>query len=129
MCGPACHARNLSKETQLFFLPTFFSFHFHFFPFPFQIILLKFLFTHTFTMDATQPVIRSRGLDWDVDQPAVRIGSTAAAVLSLIALLKYFPDHEKSLLKPSCPLSNTYSCISCECVLQRLMPRLSTRDS
>ena len=40
----------------------------------------------------------SRGLEWDIDQPIVKYGSIGAAIVALIALLLFFPDHEKSSL-------------------------------
>lgn len=63
-------------------------------------------------METTQQTLPSRGLDWDVDQPAVRYGSIAAAVLAFIALVKFFPDHEKSLFPfhtQTCVLVNILS--------------------
>lgn len=51
---------------------------------------------------APTPVLPSRGLDWDIDQPWVRISSAVAAFIAFVVLVAFFPDHEKSLLL-SCP--------------------------
>jgi len=45
--------------------------------------------------DTVKTVLPSRGLEWDIDQPLVRYGSFAAAIISLVLLLVFFPDHEK----------------------------------
>jgi len=37
----------------------------------------------------------SRGLEWDIDQPLIRYSSIVAAVVSFVALVVFFPDHEK----------------------------------
>ena len=47
---------------------------------------------------APEAALPSRGLDWDIDQPWVRISSAVAAAVAFVVLVVFFPDHEKSLL-------------------------------